>query len=467
MACSWVPTKGEYAMKPTITTIPANAFLIFAALLGCGAAALAQPPGFGRPPAEEPAPEPVVASLPTIAPLTGPGEVYDSAAALWPDLGLEHFDYVADEYRISGTAAGLPYETRLVIRRPRDDGKASGLVVAEAMHPAGAGHAFEYNSLYLMSEGHIAVEIDTQGVEQIAAFNPERYGFVKFANEQTSEILAQAGALIKSAQSPIAHLGIRKMILWGTSASSRILTNYLPSHRVFRQADMSNIYDGFMPTMNGTTIAPVDVPMIQVPTQHEFQNVATAAQDSDEPGKQFRVYEFPGMAHLDSRNTWRRFTQEDCIHPLSKFPIDAYTSVALHHLLQWVDKGIVPPRAPRVIMDLYVENDGALMQLDEYGNAQGGIRNPYVDLPTVKYTMVNESNPASTGPGLGRMQTPLLCSLSGWITPLAPETLRSKYGTTANYVQLVEARLDELEAQGWSLPVYHDIIMNDAKAVTF
>lgn len=437
-------------------------------LLGLSTATLAQPPGFGgRGPQAEPTPDPVATPIPTIAPITGGGEVYDSAAALWEGYGLEEFDYVAEEYRIAGTAAGEPYETRLVIRRPRDDSKYSGLVVAEAMHPAGAGHAFEYNSLYIMDSGHIAVEIDTQGVEQIAAYNPDRYGFVKFANEQTSEILAQAGALLRSDKSPIADLGVRKMVLWGTSASSRILTNYLPTHKYMKQADMSNIYDGFMPTMNGTTIAPVDVPIIQVPTQHEFENVATAAQDSDEPGKQFRVYEFPGMAHLDTRNTWRRFTQEDCIHPLSNFPIDAYTSVALHHLMRWVDEGIAPPRAPRVIMDLFVDNDGSLMQLDEYGNPMGGIRNVYVDLPTVKYTMVNEPDPDSNGAGLGRMQTPLLCSLSGWQTPLPTATLREKYGSPANYVRLVEARLDELEAEGWSLPVYRDIILRDARAVSF
>ena len=32
---------------------------------------------------------------------------------------------------------------------------------------------------------------------------------------------------------------------------------------------------------------------------------------------------------------------------------------------------------------------------------------------------------------------------------------------------MVEARLNELEQAGWSLPVYHEIIMNDAKSVTF
>ncbi len=453
-------------MKARVSKVLAVPTVVFTLLIGSGV--LAQPPGgFGRPAEPEVIPDPVVAPIPAIAPITGGGNVYDSSAALWPDMGIEYFDYVIDEYRISGTAAGEPYETRLVIRKPRDNSKFSGLVVAEAMHPAGAAHAFEYNSLYIMDEGHIAVEIDTSGVEQIAAYNPERYGFVKFANAQTNEILAQAGALIKSDQSPIAGMGLRKMVLWGTSASSGILVNYLPAHKFMKLANMQNIYDGFMPTMNGSTIRPVDVPMIQVPTQREYQSVATAAQDSDEAGMQFRVYEFPGMAHLDTRNTGKRFTQEDCIHPLSKFPIDPYTSVALHHLMQWVDKGVVPPRAPRAIMDMFVENDGSLMQLDEYGNAMGGIRNVYVDLPVAKYTMINEPNPNSTGPGLGRMQTPLLCSLSGWETVMAPADLRSKYGDAANYVRMVEARLNELEAEGWSLPVYHDIIMNDAKAVHF
>jgi hypothetical protein len=455
--------------------------LAAAALLGLSCMAIAQAPGPGGPGAPggfagqgpgrrpaEPAPVPVVAAIPSIQPLTGPGKVYDSASALWPGKGLDRYDYVANEYLITGTAAGEPYTTRMVIRRPREDRRFSGLVVAEPMHPAAAaGHAFEYNSLYIMDAGHIAVEIDTTGVQIITAFNPQRYGSLKVSQAQVSEILAQAGALVKGAQSPIANLKLRKMILWGTSASAQMVVSYLPTHRTLKLASMANIYDGFMPTMNGAVIAPVDVPIIQVPTQHEYQEVATAAQDGDEPGRQFRVYEFAGMAHLDSRNTRKRLQQEDCLQPLSELPIDAFASVALHHLLQWVDKAIVPPKAPRVIMDLYTVNDGSLMQLDAHGNAMGGIRNTYVDVPLFRYTMRNPPNPASTGAGSGRMQTALLCNLSGYQTPIDAATVRAKYGTPANYVAQVEKRLQELESQGWSLPVYREIILGDAKAVRF
>ena len=93
------------------------------------------------------------------------------------------------------------------------------------------------------------------------------------------------------------------MILVGTSASAGVLVNYLPAHMVYRLADMKPIYDGFLPTSNGANIRQIDVPMIQVPTTTEAMrgNVPTR-QDGDAPGDQFRVYEFAGMAHLDTRD---------------------------------------------------------------------------------------------------------------------------------------------------------------------
>jgi hypothetical protein len=50
-------------------------------------------------------------------------------------------------------------------------------------------------------------------------------------------------------------------------------------------------------------------------------------------------------------------------------------SVALHHLLQWVDKGIVPPKSTRIWKDRD-GSDGSPMVLDELGNpaAASGIR---------------------------------------------------------------------------------------------
>jgi hypothetical protein len=413
--------------------------------------------------------KPTAVVLPTMsAKITGPGAMYDSSPAQWPGYDMKHFNYEVSEYFVSGTASGKPYTTRLVIRKPANNAKFSGLVMAEAMHPIGAAHGFEYTSVYTMDSGHAAAEIVTTGPALFLAFNKERYSKLQMTPDQSNEILAQVGALVRSKNGPLAGLTVRKMVLFGTSASSYILTNYLPSHMVYRTPEMQHIYDGFLPTSNGSFIQNVDVPVIQIPTQHEYENVATAKQDSDKPGEQFRDYEFAGMGHLDSRNNIR-FKDSDCANPRSSFPLEAYMSVGLHRLFQWVDKGISPPHADRVLLDRNIAGDGSLMMLDENGNPKGGIRNPYVDVAAVKYTARNTgSNPAPlAGPGGLVMGPGLLCTLSVWTTPIPQAKLKQMYGDKTKYVQKFEARLKELEKAGWSLLVYHDLIMADARKVEF
>ena len=125
-----------------------------------------------------------------------------------------------------------------------------------------------------------------------------------------------------------------------------------------------------------------------MPTMHEVETNVTRRQDSDELGLQFRLYEFAGIGHVDSRDNVR-LLPNPCTKPLSTFLTQAYFAVTLHHLLRWVDEGIVPPRAPRILLDRDESNDGSTMVLDAHGNPLGGIRSPYVDVPTAKYAPVN------------------------------------------------------------------------------
>jgi hypothetical protein len=464
----WAAAWGAVASAVAITSADAQQVgappAPVAAANGAAGAALAP-----RPPAVPLAklPDvPTAVTLPTWRANTGPGAMYETALALWPGRDMDYYHYVADEYLVSGNSDGQLYTARLVIRHPADMAKASGLVVAESMHPSGGAHAFEYDSVYVMSSGHVMAEISTNGWQQFAQSNPERYKDVKIAPSQGSDILAQVGALLRSPQGPLAGHLPRHMVLWGTSASSAVLVNYLPAHRVWRTPDMQRIYDGFVATSNGSNIPQPDVPMIQVPTMHEYGNVATAAQDSDDPAHPYRVYEFAGMGHLPAFHNEKRLPTGSCEKPISTYPMEAYMSVALHHLLQWVDKGIVPPRAPRVVLDMWADNDGSLMALDAHGNPQGGIRSPYLDVPVATYTARNTvvgggaQVPGVFGPAL-------LCNLSAWEARMTPARLKVAYGTRANYVKKVEASLAALEKAGWSLPVYHELILADARSVAF
>jgi len=417
--------------------------------------------------------DPTAVTLPTLsAEITGPGAMFDSTPSLPPGKGLAAFKYEVKEYFVSGAANGQPYTTRLVVRRPVNPSSFSGLVLAESMHGSGAAHMFEFTSIYTMASGHAAVEILTTSPMQFVAQNAARYKGLQIAGGQASEILAQVGALVRTGR-PLGGLTVRKMVLAGTSMSAGTLINYLAAHRVFRPPDMRRIYDGFYPTSNGSLIPDVDVPVVHMPTMLEVSApTITDRQDSDEAGKQYRLYEVAGMAHIDTRDSVR-LKPNPCTLPLSQFPHQAYVSVGLHQLLQWVDKGVVPPHAERIWLDLDTGNDGSRMALDEHGNPRGGIRTPYVDVPVARYglrppaiapVIANASAYVTAG---GQDAANLMCGLSGTQIPIPGEMLKALYKSPRNYAALVEKRLTELQKAGWSLPIYREMILADAAKVSF
>ncbi len=420
-------------------------------------------PGGGKGGAKGPAPaplptQPTAVALPTLSEkITGPGPIYDTGKAHWTNHGPEAYKYVVEEYFVSGTANGKPYKTRLALRRPADNKKFSGLVLTETMHFSGNAHGFGYNSIYLMTSGHIAAEIVANSLNLFTDFNKDRYGSLQATGDQQNEIIAQVGALIRSPQGPLKGLTVRKQVLWGTSASSGVLSAYLPAHMVFRTPEMKNIYDGFLATSFGNNLQKVDVPTIQVPTQNEYRNPATLTTraDSDAPGEQYRMYAWAGMGHLDSRFDVR--LEGACANPLSQIPLEALMSTSLDYLFKWVDKGVAPPKAPRI------EVNGTAMALDDNGNPKGGLRSPYLDVPLYKYTAQSPAAPGKTG------DAPLLCSLSNYVMPIPADKLKAMYKDKKGYVKKFEADLKQLEKAGWMLPVYHDLVMQDAKnaMVTF
>jgi hypothetical protein len=147
--------------------------------------------------------------------------------------------------------------------------------------------------------------------------------------------------------------------------------------------------------------------------------------------------------------------------------MQAYMSIALNYLFQWVDKGIAPPKADRIL------KDGPSMALDENGNPKGGIRNPYVDTPITAFAVPNEgavpliSNPSAYVAKGGQQAANQMCGLSAYQTDFSKDKLKQLYGNKKNYKSKVERRLTELEKAGWSLPVYREMILSDATKVEF
>src|SRR3954471_15559784 len=273
-----------------------SAAVVLFALLACSAVDAATP------------------AVPTISTvLSGPGQMYPNPAiGIVPTaVKVEDFPYVTEEYFVSGTAAGAPYQTRIIVRRPKDPKAFSGTVVAEAQHAGGRSLIFEWSRVSVLTRHHLFVEIvhSPANVAALKMFNADRYAPLTIMMGQANEIIAQVGRLVKAKAGPFAAYDVKRVTLMGTSASSATVRTYLSAHPDLRMPDGKAIYDGFLltSTLGNTPLPVVDVPMIQMPTQTEVatyapQGIAFQRPDSDAPGNKFRLYEVAGMPHNNSRD---------------------------------------------------------------------------------------------------------------------------------------------------------------------
>jgi hypothetical protein len=115
-----------------------------------------------------------------------------------------------------------------------------------------------------------------------------------------------------------------------------------------------------------------------------------------------------------------------CTLPVSDFPWGAGVAMGLHHLLRWIDRGKAPPHAPYIEVDNDL-SDGSRLALDERGNAKGGVRNTYVDVPIAQYGVPNAG---ATPPAN------FLCSIAGWRISFPDELLATLYRNKKDYLSI-------------------------------
>jgi hypothetical protein len=77
----------------------------------------------------------------------------------------------------------------------------------------------------------------------------------------------------------------------------------------------------------------------------------------------------------------------------------------------------------------------ATLELDEFGNALGGVRTPYVDVPLVRYGVYMD------GQGI--------CELWGYQVPLDRAVLKRLYPRPSDYLSRVKAATQRLLEERW------------------
>lgn len=413
------------------------------------------------------------------------GPAFSEGAALATDLAKH--GYVEEEYFVTGSAdlyeydaSGEPvvaepdvdYTTRILVRKPIDPSQFSGTVHVDAAHPQfGIDGTWVWARNYMVQNGDAFVSLATRrggfsAIEFMKQFDPVRYDGLNFPDGGLNwDVIGQVGNLLKSdvADNPLHDYAVDKLFLMGVSGGAAVVLLYISDgfHERARLQDGSPIYDGFLlfepsgyPRIRDSAapipaddprqqVQPRDVPAIMLTGRMETGRFRP---DSDAADDRFRLWEVAGMPHADANVYFSEIPvgqqliemrafgptdePQDCVYPLSTFPIRHFVHAALYHLEQWSgDPTAVPPRGDRL-------TGGT----DAFGNPAGGIRNPYVDVPVATYTRSNQNNPGAT-----------VCPSWGATIPFDEEQLRDLYQSKGDYVRQVNQWVKQLVDDGWLL----------------
>jgi Alpha/beta hydrolase domain len=179
----------------------------------------------------------------------------------------------------------------------------------------------------------------------------------------------------------------------------------------------------------------VGVPIIHVMSQSDYIfGIAARRPDSDAPADRFRHYEMAGAAHATPDELNFAATSADIVKagvpvppmncnegPRSRFPSRIFFDAMVRNLDLWVRYGIRPPHADPIA----TQTTGTTITgvVDQFGNVVGGLRSPYLDVPTS--TWFGNSTGAS------------FCGIAGHEVPFSADRLRQLYRNHGAYVSQV------------------------------
>jgi hypothetical protein len=236
---------------------------------------------------------------------------------------------------------------------------------------------------------------------------------------------------------------------YGYSQSGFDLQTYIDAvHPLAKQANGNPIFDGFLIATGFNSPAPINqcspppsgsragqiknagVPIIRMASNSEILLASVQAgrrADSDQPQDRFREYEIAGAAHASQSELDFGPAYADILAagasmppltagfgPRSPLNLGIFQNAAFANLDLWARKNVPPP--PGALINF---QNGAPV-LDQFGNYTGGVRSPYLDVPTAQWFA------SSPGPGLN--------FLLGYVHPFDGQHLKPLYDSHERYV---------------------------------
>ena len=433
------------------------------------------------------------------------------------DFDLASLGYEEAEYLVSGTAvrydlegergedgrwsvttgAEATFRTRIIVRKPSDPNRFSGVVIVE-WHNVSAGidaapdWGFFHRAATEAGHAFVGVSAQKAGIDgggiaegiHLKVLDPDRYAELDHPGDAWSfDIFTQVGRLLRlpAGENPLGGLTAQRLIAAGESQSAACLVTYINAIDAHTE-----VFDGYFVhgrpaaglSLDGVFIRsarPGDGPPAstellltqgeriredaRVPVlvlQSETDVIILGGQRARQPDSdRFRLWEMAGAAHADTYTVsagrhdngslggdrfaelLRPTTNLLIGHtdtPVNSGPQQHYVAqAALDHLVRWVLEGVAPPGAPR----LEVDDTGADFHKDAHGNVLGGIRTPWVDVPTAVLSGLGQNGDS-------------FAFLFGRTDPFDEAMLAELYpGGKPEYLERFEASLDATIEDGF------------------
>ncbi len=400
-------------------------------------------------------------------------------------------------------AESASFATRVVVVRPSDTAKFNGSVVVEWLNVTGGGDlAVDWKVAHreLIREGFAYVGVSAQkigvegtlnalpGAAALKRADPERYGTLVHPGDKFAfDIYTQAGRAVRGGDGASRLLGPltpQRVLSIGDSQSAAFLTTYVNAID-----SRDKVFDGFLIHSRSGGSAPIEgrraardggapaairgavkirtdvrVPVIVLITETDLVGRGASgffgARQPDNDN--LRVWEIAGTAHADVyfskvgyvdsgllpidkladafRSADVAFGQQMSL-PMNVAPQHHYVlEAAVRRLDLWIRDGQPPPKAaPIAALPGAKPGDSPSLMLDKNGNALGGVRTPWVDVPTAKLSGLGQS-----GEGFA--------FLFGTTAVFDASTLAQLYpGGRAEYLAKFKQSLDETVSAGFLL----------------
>ncbi len=337
-----------------------------------------------------------------------------------------------------------PYINRMMIRKPGDLCRFSGNVVVEILNPSARidiDRVWVETWSYMVRNGDIYIGITSKSdvLKALYTVDPKRYDRISWKNPLPGrplpkpglfpvlseyenglfwDMLSDLAVLLKTGgeRSPLSQYGKLTLYLAGWSQCGGFITRYRETFADKVSSELgAPVFDGYYHSGAGSSRAPINSfadsepfwesrknfagyikssePFMVINTETETPHTRWGG-DMDLPWAKFRVYEIAGSSHDSKYNLMDYYeTDTDLIklglnqpyygmepYPLD-YPYEYLFSAALRNLYAWVREGVPPPPSQKV--DRLQNGESAK---DTFGNTKGGLRSPFIDLPTCLYS---------------------------------------------------------------------------------